>query len=631
MSYIRLWAFFVLTAPFFLQAQSYSVKDIPSALEEKSHAVFRTDKMEVELHDFDDMTVLSHSAVTILNKLGLRAMNTSVPYDDYLKIKDVEVFLYDKNGKEIKKFKKKDFQDVSASGGDLYNDNRELKLDFTLPPYPFTYEIKTHYRTTSTALLPQFLPIPFYYGSTQQSEYHLKNPKNISLEIKEYNLENFGVEKKETASGLSYKVGAIPAITDEYLSPYYTAFTPMVKIAPKRFELAGKEAQVHTWDDFASWQQSQLLNGRDELPPQTVQNISQLVAGVSDTREKVKAIYQYMQDRTRYISVQIGIGGWQPVAAKEVDELSYGDCKGLTNYTMALLKSQGIDSYYTIVNAGENGRDIDEDFVALQGNHVILSVPMEDEMLFLECTNQQVPFNYLGTHTDNRKALMITPQGGKIVSTHKYTTQENLRTLQAKLQLGSDLNLSGSVEEISEGLQYQYKYFLEKEKQDDIVRYYKETWSHLNNLTLDKIAFENDKDGVTFSEKLTVAFNNYTSKAGNRVLLNPNVFNRFTFIPEITGSRKQPIEVRRGMTYQNQIAIELPQDLTVASLFDPIETKSKFGEYTATIEVQDGTTLLYKRSLVLHSGTFPKEDYPEYVAFLREVVKNDKSKIVLSK
>ena len=71
---------------------------------------------------------------------------------------------------------------------------------------------------------------------------------------------------------------------------------------------------------------------------------------------KAKKIYQYVQDNTRYISVQVGIGGMQPITAKEVDLVKYGDCKGLTNYTKSLLDIVGVKSNYTRLYASASNQ-----------------------------------------------------------------------------------------------------------------------------------------------------------------------------------------------------------------------------------------------------------------------------------
>ena len=65
-----------------------------------------------------------------------------------------------------------------------------------------------------------------------------------------------------------------------------------------------------------------------------------------------------MQNNTRYISIQLGIGGWRPFEAAYVASKGYGDCKALSNYMYSLLKEAGILSYYTLVKAGAGEEDI---------------------------------------------------------------------------------------------------------------------------------------------------------------------------------------------------------------------------------------------------------------------------------
>jgi len=53
------------------------------------------------------------------------------------------------------------------------------------------------------------------------------------------------------------------------------------------------------------------------------------------------------------VSIQIGIGGWQPFDASTVQRLSYGDCKALANYMKTLLEAVGLSANYCLVNAGK--------------------------------------------------------------------------------------------------------------------------------------------------------------------------------------------------------------------------------------------------------------------------------------
>lgn len=124
--------------------------------------------------------------------------------------------------------------------------------------------------------------------------------------------------------------------------------------------------------------------------------MKQLTKNATTDKEKARLIYQYMQDKTRYISVQLGIGGFMPTKAEEVDRVGYGDCKALTNYTHALLNAVGVTSYHAIIYNDTQKVSFDPEFSSVQGNHMILYLPLTDEEIWLECTSQKYPFGYIG-------------------------------------------------------------------------------------------------------------------------------------------------------------------------------------------------------------------------------------------
>jgi hypothetical protein len=168
----------------------------------------------------------------------------------------------------------------------------------------------------------------------------------------------------------------INAIRREHLSPVLSYFAPRIMFAPEKFEYDGYQGSNESWEDFGKWIWA-MNQGRDNLPPERVAHLNALVANFDNDRDKVRAIYEFMQSRTRYVNISLGIGGIQPFDAETVDRTGYGDCKALTNYMMAMLKAVGIESFYTLVRAGVGRYNIVNDFTSNQFNHVILSVPLK--------------------------------------------------------------------------------------------------------------------------------------------------------------------------------------------------------------------------------------------------------------
>lgn len=83
---------------------------------------------------------------------------------------------------------------------------------------------------------------------------------------------------------------------------------------------------MESWQSYGEWQY-QLLSGRDQLPPTLKEELQKRTANCNTPYEKIAAIYQYLASTTRYVSIQLGIGGLQPIAAADVNRTGFGDCK----------------------------------------------------------------------------------------------------------------------------------------------------------------------------------------------------------------------------------------------------------------------------------------------------------------
>ncbi len=523
----------------FSQELPVDYKTVPEPLLKNADAVVRLDQMKIMVTTQNFMRVISKRIITVINEKGNKHVHAYAFYEKNDRVVNIEAKIYNAQGKEIKRVKKRDFLDQSAiSGGTLYSDSRVKYMNYTPITYPYSVVVEKEYTTPNTAFLPRWSFLDGYRVSTEKSEFDFVVECGIPFRLKEVNLEGYNIKIIKEENAVQYLASNIQAIEAEPLSPLFSDIAPSVKLALESFHLEGVDGRAQNWNEFGKWIHNELLKGRDDLDPQTISKIKQLTGDLDDPLEKIRRVYEYVQNNTRYISVQLGIGGWEPISAREVDRVKYGDCKGLTNYTKALLKTVGIESYYTVVHAGRQSRDLDPNFPSIQGNHAFLNIPMKDGDIWLECTSQVTPVNHLGTFTDNRWVLRVTPSGGEMVKTKKYDENENLQLTKGEYFVNQNGNLNGEVEILSKGIQYGQKFRLVSNSEDEKEKHYKEYWDYVDNLSLNSIAFENDTKKIEFTERLEVSAANYVSKLDDQILFAPNVFNRNLYVPERSRNRK---------------------------------------------------------------------------------------------
>jgi hypothetical protein len=407
-----------------VNCQNYPVSSIPVELKKDASAVIRIQTTEYTVLDTGKAEQKTHLVITVLSNQGDDFAQFAESYDKFSKITDLSGKIYNGEGKVIRKIKSSDFIDNKMSSSSLFDDNRVKVYQPLISDYPYTIEYEWTEVLSGIFNYPRWVPQIGYDISVQNSIYKISVPKKLPIHFKKLNwkLEPEIINNVDYIS-YTFRASDLKAIEHEIMSTGNDV-VPIVYSIPSWFKLDGYSGSNKDWNSMGLWNM-QLNKQENRLSEKTISDLAEIQKKSGNKLELVKNVYEYMQSKTRYVSIQLGIGGLKPFDASVVDKFGYGDCKALVNYTQTLLHQVGIESYYTRVNSGNYANDIITDETFSQFNHIILCVPNDRDTLWLECTSQVIPFAFQGAFTDNRHVLMITPQGGKLVKTHRYTDFEN--------------------------------------------------------------------------------------------------------------------------------------------------------------------------------------------------------------
>jgi transglutaminase-like putative cysteine protease len=604
---------------------------IPKELKENANSVIRLQEVVININSRQLYTTKTKRIVTVLNEYGNRGVDASEYYSKSERIKNIEATIYDAFGKEIKKIRKKDFKDQSiADGFSVLTDGRILYLDFTPTQYPYTIEYTSEVETINTAFLPSWTPIERYLQGIEHTEFTIFYPESLGFKYKLNNFDGSYIVIEELNHSLKFIAKNITAEKKEENAPDMSKLFPVAKFSLEKFNLEGVEGTATSWEEFGKVWYRDLVEDKSEISKETINKIKELTKGIEDPIEKAKIVYQFVQSKTRYVSIQLGIGGWKPMLAKDVDRLGYGDCKALSNYTRILLENVGVPSYYTVIYGDSDKRDFDKDFVSQQGNHVILSIPYQNELKFLECTSQTSPFAYGGNFTDDRYALLIKPEGGEIVKTNEWNEKQSIQTTKGSYTIDENGKLSASFTIESTGLFYD-KYQLKSLSHTDLMDYYKSDFSGLTNLKITKSNFEDDREKIKFIEQIEAQVENYVTTANQSVFFVVNAFNRNNNVPKKTRNRKHPFEISRGFQENDTFEVNIPKGYKIDFLPEDVLIQNEFGLYKVEIKKINDNKLTFSRVLEIKKAELNAGEFEKYRIFRDQIARYDNAKIVLTK
>ncbi len=621
-----------LLLPVFIQAQEYTSLFIPDSLKKSADLVKRQEEYILTIKSPAKFSLSEKHVYTILNSAAADYASYQCYYDKFSSVNNLSGRLFDKWGKQLKHTKKGDWKDYSAYDGfSLLSDARYKSNEFFSADYPYTVEYEEETESNGTQGFPRWIPQSRPGMSVQSSRFTIVAPANYKVRYKQLNFSGEPViTQKGELKTYSWEINNMIAKKYEPSAPPFTELTPVVFFAPSTFEVQGFEGDMSTWEGYGKFMY-QLIKDRDVLPAEIKKKVHDLTDALKDDREKAMILYDYLQKNTRYISIQLGIGGWQPFEASYVAEKKYGDCKALSNYMIALLKEAGITGKYIEIYGGSTPPPFIGDFSFSQANHVIACVPLAKDTLWLECTSQTASAGYMGSFTGNRKALLIDEKGGQLVNTPIYSIQDNQKLRVVQATLDADGNLMADIHSRYTGLQQEFAHSLMHSASKKEREEYLNGMLNLPTYQVMKNDYTEIKGTIpVVTERLQLSVSNYAAITGKRLFITPNLFANATARLTKDTARKYDYLVKSAYRDVDSVEIKIPAGYSAESLPKDMLLESKFGKYKSMVKVEN-EKITYYRMLEQYSGRFPAQEYLDMVKFHEQIYKADRSKIVLVK
>ena len=598
---------------------------IADSLKKQANSIVLEYQANVNIHSPKEGEATFRKVITVLNDKGKRDANFVCFGDKFHTFDGFKGELLDASGKRIMTYKKSDLKSSSISDG-LASDDKTYFHECSYEKYPYTiiYEWDMKYKYGFLSF-PSFSPISGFNQSLVTAQYNLNVPTDMQIDYRTPPIVSKPtILKEEKSTTYQWKWEPTCALEHETLGPSLGKLIPRLYIKPLSFiydTYAGKQS---TWEELSAWQHS-LQEGRDILEQEQVEQIQTMVEGLDNDDEKVKKLYEFLGEKMRYVSIQLGIGGLQPMTASETHRMGFGDCKALSYYLKAMLQAVGIASEYVVIST--TNEKLYADYPNLQQmNHVILKVPLKSLTLWLECTNPFIPFGYIHEDIAGHDALIIRPQGGSLEhlpvqadSLHQQNNQINIRltdTSQTLIEVERKSHLS----------QYEANSFMlrenPEERKDRIRRSVQ-----LNRATIGEVEVTETPGPLPIlTEKYTIQAM-YGNKNGNRIFIPVNPFRQEPFHLS-KKARKYDIHLSYGYQDNDTLHISLPNGYQVETKPKDFIQTYPFGYIKSKIEVTE-KGIIITQNLLVKKGIYPANQINEFIAFGEAIKKAYNGKIVL--
>lgn len=421
----------------------------------------------------------------------------------------------------------------------------------------------------------------------------------------------------------------------EPAAPSLSAMAPQVRVYLTRWSVGGAVVEGHKTPEDVSKRLYTLQSPQLEVTDAVRERAKTILEGVGDEpRAKARALFEHVRDEVRYVSVQLGIGGWVPHPADEVNDKGHGDCKDQAALLAALLAAVDIPSRLITVHTHDGWpAPYISPTIAGNANHEILVIDLPDGPVFADPTRPDVPFGALPAEVQGAPALPITAAGAGLMTLPESAPADNALLIDGALTVDRTGDVKGSAKieargDAARGLRArlrgrQNRYH--RESMADSLALYLMTVTAVDG----KAGVAPDDPGAALEATVDLRRRRPIGVEGAEWTLTAAdlVHDMLPFFAR--DPRTQPVELSVRRQYTHRIAVTLPDDAAIEHLPEPATVDGPVGRYTLKWAVADGALHL-ERTFELKRPFVPAAEIADAHAFFDALRAADRRAVLIA-
>jgi transglutaminase-like putative cysteine protease len=549
--------------------------------------------------------------VEILDERGAREEGTAdiryTPDTQALEVRAARV--YKRSGEVVEAMASAE-HDVSEPWYGLYYDVKSQTIDFdALEPGDV---VDVEYVVSDVARRNMFAD---YFGDLHflqedlprlETRYVLIAPKSKTLYFNKPRLT--ALTRAEELRGddriYSFSARDVPKVAAEPGMPGYSDVAAYLHVSTYK-----------TWQEVATWYRG-LVAEQLQTSPAIHDAVMEAVRGLTDERQKIRAVYDLVVQKTRYVGLEFGIHGYQPYRTTQVFARKFGDCKDKASLLKVMLREIGVDSSLVLART-RHGGDLDPEPASLAPfDHAIVYVPKYD--LFLDGTAEFSGAEELPAQDQDIPVLIVSE--GKLVRTPVLAAARNLVATQMQVQL--DVSGAAAIDEqVTVAGEVAHEWRSHYQSPGERLERYGKAWAqkhpgaHVETVAMPTVA---DRERPV-EVRARVAVPDW-AHADGRELTMPAIGREADMLRSYArlSSRQHDLMLGFPWRQEDRVTVTLPAGLAIKRLPETRTVAAPFGRFTLAAQKRDGAVEVTS-ALEIDRHRIAREDYAAFRRFCADV------------